>query len=176
MPENEEIEELKKELRKLNPQDKIKKLKDLQEKRKAEIVGIDELIKNSEKELRAETVAEKISPQHLEVNIKKMFEEESAQLEGTVKKEAPQGAKGGDYLSLKQAHSYYSALQDIAYASMTGTLTDSHLDVIDQIGEKLDKTKYHSASQDAVNLLVASKATLYKIRKYAGLEDESRSY
>ncbi len=170
MPENEEIEELKKELRKLNPQDKLKKLKGLQEKRKAEIIGIDELIKNSEKELRAETVAEKISPQHLEVNIRKMFEEESAQLEGTVKKEAPQRARGGDYISIEQAHSYYSALQDIAYASMEGHLTSSHLDAIDQIGERLDRTKYHSASQDAVNLLVASRATLYKIRKYAGLE------
>ncbi len=176
MPENEEIEELKKELRKLNPQDKLKKLKDLQEKRKAEIIGIDELIKDSEKELKTSNIAEEIAPRQMEVDIRRLFEEESAQLESTVKKEAPQRARGGEYISLKQAHSYYSALQDIAYASMAGTLTDSHLDAIDQIGEKLDRTKYHSASHDVANLLVASRATLYKIRKYAGLEDERRGY
>ena len=48
MAEDEEIKELKDELRKLNPKAKIKKLKDLEEKRKYEINEIETLIKNSE--------------------------------------------------------------------------------------------------------------------------------
>ena len=93
----------------------------MQEKRKAEIVGIDELIKHSEKELKADTVAEGITPKQLEVDIRRLFEGGSAQLERTVKKEAPE--KGGGrqqqlYLSIQDAHNYYSALQDIAYATL----------------------------------------------------------
>lgn len=177
MPENEDIEELKIELKKLRPQARLKRLKELGEKRKAEITNIEELIKDSEKDLKTEEIAEEITPRRNEVNIGRLFEEEAEQLERTVRKEAPQMARGGaDYISIEQAHSYYSALQDIAYASMTGTLTDSHLDIIDQIGERLDRTKYLSASKEVANILVASRSTLYKIRKYAGVEDERKSY
>ena len=60
MPENEDIKELKKELRKLKPRARLKRLKELEEKRKAEMVDIDELIKDSETEVRTEDVAEEI--------------------------------------------------------------------------------------------------------------------
>ena len=53
---------------------------------------------------------------------------------------------------------------------MTGNITQTHKDAIDEIGERLDKTKYEPASAEVANILVASRATLYKIRKYAGLE------
>jgi hypothetical protein len=177
MPENEDIEELKKELKKLRPKDRLKRLKELEEKRKTEIDDIEELIKDSEKELKTESVAEEIAPKQDEINITRLFEDESGKLEGTVKKEAPETEKEDQgYMSFKQAYSDYARLQDIAYAGMMGSLTPAQENAVDKIGERLDKTKYQSASQETANVLVASRAALYKIRKYAGLDDERRGY
>ncbi|MBI2208200.1 hypothetical protein HYU50_01790 [Candidatus Woesearchaeota archaeon] len=170
MAKNKDIKELKKELRKLKPADSIKKLKEMEEKRKEEITEIEDLIKDFEKEMKTDLVAEEIAPEARDVNIANLFEEESRELEFTVKKEAPGEDKSPGYVSIKQLYGDYTALKDIQYASITGSLTPAHLDKVDQIGERLDRTKYHSASQDAANILVASRATLYKIRKYAGLE------
>jgi len=176
MPESDDIKELKKELRKLKPKDKLKRLKELEEKRKAEMVDIDELIKDSEKELKTEKVAEEITPEQTEINITKLFEEESGHLESTVKKEAPDTEKEDQkYVSFKQAYSDYSRLQDITYASMMGSLTPAQEDAVDRIGERLDRTKYQNVGQETANIIVASKATLYKIKKYAGL-DERKTY
>ena len=171
MPENEDIEELKRELKKLRPQARLKRLKELGERRKAEITGIEELIKDSEKELKTEEIAEEITPRQDEVNIGRLFEEEAAQLEKTVREEAPETEEEDQrYVSFKQVYNDYSRLQDIAYASMEGQLTSENMEAIDKIGERLDRSKYQSASQEVANILVASRAALYKIKKYAGLE------
>jgi hypothetical protein len=178
MPKNEDIEELKAELRKLRPRDRLKRLKELGEKRKAEMTDIDELIKDSEKEVRTEEVAEEITPEQEEVNIANLFREEAEQLERTVREESPETEEEeGRYMSFKQAYSDYTALQNIAYASMEeGSLTPAQMDTVDKIGERLDRSKYVSASKEVADMLVASRAALYKIKKYAGLGDERRGY
>ena len=171
MPENEDIEELKEELRKLRPRARLKRLKDLEEKRKGEISEIEELIKDSENDLETEEVAEEIAPEQTEVNIRRLFEEEGEQLERTVREEAPETEETDrGYGSIKQAYSDYAQLSDIAYASMASPLTPNQAEVVDKIGERLDRTKYVSASREVANILVASRAALYKIKKYAGLE------
>jgi|TARA_Y100000310_G_scaffold264603_1_gene275273 hypothetical protein len=171
MPESEDIKELKKELSKLKPGDRLKRLKELEKKRKNEIVDIGDLIKDSEKELKTEEVAEEITPGQTEVNIGKLFEE-GDQLERTAREEAPETTEREEriYVSFQQAYSDYARLQDIAYSSMMDSITSAQEGTLDQIGERLDNTKYQSASQEVANILVASKAALYKIRKYAGLE------
>jgi len=171
MPESEDIKELRKELKKLKPEARLKKLKELEEKRKTEITDIEELIKDSEKDIKAESIAEEITPEQTEVNIGRLFEEDAEKLERTVKKEAPETEKDDQkYISFKQAYSDYTALQDITYASMAGSLTSSQEGALDKIGERIDNTKYKSASEEVANILVASRTALYKIKKYAGLE------
>ena len=169
MANNEDIEELKKELKKLKPEDRLKKLKELEEKRKAEITDIEELIKNSKEDIKTDAVADEIAPEQTEVNIGKLFKEESEQLEGTVKKEAPKTEEDKD-TAFKQLYTDYTALQEMAQASTYGALTSEQEEVVDQIGERLDKTKYQSASDEVANILVASRSVLYKIKKYAGLK------
>lgn len=170
---NEDIEELKKELKKLRPIDKVKKLKELEEKRKTEITEIEDLIKNSEKELKTEEVAEKVAPRPLEINIGRLFEEEAGRLERTAKEAAPRAAKSREYIPFQQIYSDYAQLQNMVYASMSGPLTETQLEAVDRIGERLDRTKYQTASSEAANILVASRSAFYKIRKYAGLERRS---
>jgi hypothetical protein len=166
---DEEIEELRKELKKLKPKDRIKKLKELEERRKDEITEIEDLIKDSEKELKTEIFAEEVTPEHEIVNIESLFLGEIEHLEATIQNEAPKEEEGLEYLSFKQIYSDYSTLKDISYASFMGTLSTRQMDTVDRIGERLDRTKYRSASQDVAEILVASRATLYKIKKYAGL-------
>ena len=167
----EDIKELKKELKKLKPKDRINKLKQLGEKRKGEITEIEDLIKASEKELKTDSVAEEITPEQTEVDIGSLFKEEAEQLERTVKKEAPETEKGErNYAAFQQVYGDYSTLKDITYASMMGPLSTAQMDSIDKIGERLDRSKYQTASQEVANILVASRATLYKIKKYAGTD------
>lgn len=171
MPENEDIKELKKELKKLKPSDRLKKLKELEGKRKAEMTNIEELIKDSEKDVKTEEVAEEITPQQEEVDIGKLFTEEAEHLERTVKKEAPETEEERNaYVPFKQVYNDYSTLQDITYASMEGSISSEQMAAVDKIGERLDRTKYVSASSEVANMLVASRAALYKIKKYAGLD------
>jgi len=167
----EDIKELKKELKKLKPRDRIKKLKELGKIRKGEINEIENLIKASEKELKTETVAEEITPEQTEVDIGRLFEEETTELEATVKKDAPptEGTNQG-YMSLQRADEDYTTLKDITYASMMGPITPAQSNEVDQIGERLDRSKYQTASQEVANILVASRAVLYKIKKYAGTD------
>ena len=174
MADKEDIEELKEELKKLRPKDKLKRLKELEGKRKTEMGEIENLIKDSEKEVRTEEGAEEITPEQPEVDITRLFGEETVRLETTVKKEAPDTERGEvGYMPFKQAYNDYTRLQDITYASMMGPLTTTQMDTVDRIGERLDRTKYHSQSAEVADILVASRAALYKIRKYAGLEGRS---
>jgi hypothetical protein len=171
MAESEDIKELRKELKKLKPEARLKKLKELEEKRKAEITDIEVLIKDSEKDIKTDAVAEEIAPEQTEINIGKLFEEESARLEGTVKKEAPETEKEDlGYISFKQAYNDYSTLQDIGYASMTGSLTSEQIKSVSKIEDRLANSKYQSTSQEVANILVASKSVAYNIRKYSGRE------
>jgi hypothetical protein len=171
MAESEDIKELRKELTKLKPKDRLKRLKEVKQKRRTEIGQIEDLIKNSEKELKTEAVAKDITPEQPEINIARLFEEEVAELELTVREEAPNAEiNQHDYSAFRQAYGDYAQLKDIVYASMMGPLNTSQLSTVDKIGERLDKNKYQSQSSEVANLLVASKAVLYKIHKYAGLE------
>ena len=172
MPDNEDIEELKKELKKLRPDLRIKRLKELEGKRKSEITQIEDLIKDSEKDLKTEKVAEAIVPRQIEVDIRRLFEEDGNRLEATARREAPQAGKSSSrgYTPFKQIYNDYTQLQGIAYASMMGTITQAQREAVDKIGERLDRTKYEPSSREVANVLVASRAVLYKIRKYAGIE------
>ena len=109
--------------------------------------------------------------EYRKINIGKLFDDGSTALESTVKKEAPDTEKEErGYVSLKQAYSDYTRLQDITYASMVGEITPKQMDTVDKIGERLDRSKYHSQSAEVADILVASRSTLYKIKKYAGVE------
>ena len=150
-------------------------MKQLEEDRKKEIDEIDNLIKDSQRELRTEKVAEEVSPEQEEVDISRLFRPEEKELERTVREEAPAEEEEGEarYLSLQQAVEDYEELRSLGYDSIGGDLSGNQMEAIDQIGERLDRAKYVSASKEVANLVVASRATLHKIKKYAGLDREN---
>jgi len=160
----------KKDIKKIKKRIKPKaRLKKSEEKRKLETTQIEYLIKDSETELKTPT-KEDIAPEQQE-NIGKIVEVESEQLEKTVREDSPvEDIKAPGYAAFKQAYGDYSSLKDISYASMMGPLTPTQMNQMDQIGERLDNTKYQSASEEIADILVASRSTLHKIKKYASLD------
>lgn len=163
----------KKGIAKLSPEERIKKLKLMGDERKKEVEEIEELIKKSMQELKTEKLAEEISPEPKAVDISRLFETISGQrLERTAREEASpaaftKGTKG--YQAFVHVYQDYSSLKKIMGYAVAGSLSEEQLEAVDKIGERLDKTKYESASSEIANLVVASRAALHKIRKYAGM-------
>ena len=159
-----------KDLAKLSPQERIKKLKQLEENRKKEGREIEKLIKESMQELRTEQLATEITPEQKPVDISRLFEADGDMLEKAVNNEKSARMMGkADYHVIAQAYEDYSKLKRMMGYVAEGSLTEEHIKVVDRIGERLDKTRYESASEEIANILVASKMTLHKIRKYAGM-------
>lgn len=160
----------KKELTKLSPKERIKKLKLMEEERKKEVDEIEHLIKESMQELKTDKIAEEIAPEQRAVDITRLFVGGGGELEKTVEVKQPSRVRGkGEYHAFAQAYQDYSSLKKIiGYAAM-GSLSQDQLEAVDKIGERLDRTKYEPVSGELAGILVASVAALKKIRKYAGL-------
>ena len=159
-----------KELAKLSPQERIKRLKQLEEERKKEVDEIERLIKDSMQELRTEKLATEITPEQRPVDISRLFEATNGdRLERAVNEKPARAMGKAEYRAFVQVYEDYSKLKRMMGYATEGTLTEEQRRAIDKIGERIDMTKYESAPEEIANLLVASVATLKKIRKYAGI-------
>ena len=161
----------KKELTKLSPEERIKRLKLMEEERKKEVNEIEELIKKSMQELRTDKLAEEVAPGQRTVDISRLFEPSGEQkLERTAREESTSALRGkGDYQAFKQTYQDYSNLKRMMGYAAAGTFNQDQLAVVDEIGERLDRTKYQNTSAEIANMVVASIATLHKIKRYAGM-------
>lgn len=160
----------KKELQKLKPEERIKRLKQLEEERKKEVLEIEQLIKEAGKELRIEKIAEENIPHPAAVDITSLFEAEGEHLERAVRKETSESSPDSSYRMFTQAYEDYSKLKRAVSYAASGALNEEQMEAIDRIGERLQRFKYESASEEVANLVVASRAALHKIRRYAGLQ------
>ena len=160
----------KEEFQKMKPEERIKKLKQLEEKSKGEVLEIEKLIKETDNELRIERIAEENVPHPAAVDITRLFEPEGEHLERTVKKETSETSQNQNYLALAQVYKDYSKLKRAVSYAVSGGLSEEQKEMIDKIGERLQRFKYESASEEVANLVVASRAALHKLRRYAGLQ------
>ncbi len=79
-----------KELKNLSPEERIRKLKEIEEKDKEEIEKAHQLIKESEDEIEIEEKIKQVEiPSEKKVDVSRLFKSEEDSLEETVKKEAP---------------------------------------------------------------------------------------
>ena len=159
----------KKDLAKLSPEERIKRLKQLEEERKKDAGEIEQLIKQSMQELKTDRLAEEITPERKAVDISRLFEKESG---GRLEKAARQSgsAAAGNYQTVTQVYQAYSQLREF-YGIVAGgsNLSQDQLRAIGQIGEKLNVAeKYMTESERTASKLNASKAVLYKLKKETG--------
>lgn len=161
----------KKELTHLSPEERLRRLKLMEEERKKEVVEIEELIKKSMQELRTEKTAEDFAPETRVVDISRLFEAKGNSLDRDAKKDAKVSDVARGYHAIATTYKAYSALKGIDSAlSMGGSLSKEQLAVIGQIGEKLSTAeKYMTEGEKAVSKLDASRIVLYKLKKETGL-------
>ncbi len=164
----------KEELSRLPLSERIKRLKELEEQRKKEMEEIEGFLEDSERELKTQKIAEDITPIQKEVDISDLFENEEEKQPDSDKPAIVEDDTGKvRYLGLNDALEDYEELKGITYASMDGGLTDRHMQTLDKIGERLSNINYQNAGKEIANVLVASKAALYKIKKYAGIDNQN---
>ena len=163
----------KKELTKLSPRERIKKLKLMEEERKKEVNEIEELIKKSMQELKTDKIAEEIAPEQRAVDISRLFEAKGEErLERTAREGAPQLVKGTKgYQALVQTYEAYSQLSKFySIVSMGGSLSEEQKTAIGQIGERISTAeRYMTEGEKAASKLDASRIVLYKLKKETGL-------
>ncbi len=165
----------KKDLARLSPEERIKKLKSLEEEKKKEVDEIEELIKKSMQELKTDKLAEEITPEQRQVDISRLFETRGEErLERTAREEAPpmalaKGTKG--YQAFVQTYESYSQLSKFySIVSTGGNLTEEQKTAIGQIGERINTAeRYMTEGEKAASKLDASRAVLYKLKKETGL-------
>jgi len=163
----------KKELTKLSPEERIKKLKLMEEERKKEVNEIEELIKKSMHELKTDKIAGEIAPEQRAVDISRLFETKGEdRLERTAREEAPQLIKGTKgYQAIVQTYEAYSQLSRFySIVSMGGNLTEGQKTAIGQIGERISTAeRYMTEGEKSASKLDASRIVLYKLKKETGL-------
>ena len=155
----------KKELTKLSPEERIKKLKLMEEERKKEVNEIEELIKKSMQELKTDKIADEIAPGQRDVDISRLFEARGEeQLERTARKETPPNLTGGTkgYQAIAQTYEAYSQLK----AMGSGLTNEQIADIRDRLNTA---ERYMTESEKAASKLDASRAVLYKLKKETGL-------
>jgi hypothetical protein len=173
------------ELRKLSPEERVKRLKEMEHQHKKEIGEIESLIKRSLQEAKTDKIAEKVAPPPREVDITKLFTEgereghereqrrgRSQQLEeqATIKYLSETKYRGNlqqqiaqDYTSLKKMMEGYISL---------GSLSSTQIEQLERIEQRMDIVSYqtHAQSEKMAIMMSSSRAALHSIRKYAGLE------
>lgn len=162
-------------LARLPPQEKIKKLKLMEEERRKEVDEIEKLIKESMQALKTNKLAEEVAPEPRAVDISRLFEiNERQSLERTARQEAPpaalmKGTKG--YQAIAQTYQDYSQLKKFySILSMEGNLTEEQIAAIGQIGERITRAeRYMSEGEKSASKLDASRMVLYKLKKETGL-------
>lgn len=162
----------KKELHKLLPQERIKKLKLMEEERKKEVNEIERLIMESMQELKTDKLAEDISPEQKPVDISKLFEASGEQnLERTARESQASGKGAKGYMTAVQVEYDYSNLKKLyVVVSGGGSLTEEEKKMIGEIGERINiAEKYITESDKLASKLVAGRALLYKMWKETGL-------
>lgn len=153
----------KAELEKLTPAERIKKLKRIEEENKKEIEEAEKLIKQTQGDIEREKIAESVKiPETKAIDIESLFREEPT-LEATVREEAPaaEAKEGGPLYQLIQT---YEEVKEMAYSSEP--LNESQLEWIDRLGERVEKIKYRTTTEEAANLVVATRSLVEKIRRY----------
>lgn len=164
----------KKELNRLSPEERIKRLKLMEEERKKEVDEIERLIKESVHELKTDKIAEEITPGQKVVDISKLFETSGEdRLERTVREGAPPNVKRGTrgYQAIVQTYEAYSQVMGLYSAvSMGSSLGEEEKRLMGDIIERVNTAeRYMTEGEKAASKLNATRAVLYKLKKETGL-------
>lgn len=161
-------------LRKLSPEERLKRLKEMEEDRRKDVDEIEKLIRRSLDELRVDQLAERITPREASDTLSRIVqdaEEETA--EAQLKREEAVLEPGTvDYQLMGQVYSSYSSLRRVlGYELSPGTLSEEQSQALDQLGEHLETVKYTTTTQQVADMANTSRELIGRIKRYAGLQN-----
>ena len=161
----------KKELNKLSPEEKLKRLKEMEEHGKEEVKEIGKLIKESLHEMKIAKIAEEITPEQKEVDIASLFAPEGNSLESAAASTPSNTEEEIGYRSIGQLYSDYSQLRTLyGIVAQGNPLSEEHVSIIGTIGERINLAeKSMTESEKNASKLDASRQILYKLVKETGL-------
>ena len=167
----------KKEFEKLLPEQRIKRLKELEQKlleeRKKDAAEIDSLIKKSLEELHQGKIAQRIAPPPRDSDISTVFSEEEMKAAIPHKERKEDEPSAPSYFQKEQLVKDYSVVKDLlGYELSPGSLGKEQIKRLEDINTRISKASYQALSHsDQVAILVsATKEALYRVRKYGGIE------
>ena len=150
----------KEELNKLKPEERIKKLRELQRKNVKEFQEAKRLIAETEGQISREEIAERVKvPESREVDITKLFDEVpvNVSLAEIAREEVTQ--QNERYIT----EISYEVAKNALEKFYEGEKID--LGAVDAVGEKLQKVKYTTANEDIAVLAIATLQVFYKLKK-----------
>ena len=161
----------RKELERLDPEERIKRLKHLEVQRKKEVNEIEDLIKESEKQIRTRRLAEEITPEQRPINISTLFEVNVFNELEIQAKQEPIVAAGKIHYLRTQTYNDYSKLREFHGIVAGGSsLTEEQLAAIGEIGQRLSVAeKYLTDSEKTASKLDSNRVLLYKLMKETGI-------
>ena len=146
----------KEELEKLSPEERIKKLREIEEKNRKELKEIEELIKKTREELTQRVTETVEVPESEPVDISHIFgEEERGELETTT--EVPQQLEPEIKYQIEQD---YETLKSFLYSGVN----EEMMAKIDEIGERLDKTRYMRIPEEMAQKAIAARYLFHKLK------------
>ncbi len=169
------------ELRKLSPEQRVKRLKEMEEQHKKDMGEIETLIKKSMNEAKNDRIAEKVAPPPREVDITKLFTEEEKEWKQQERKQSLEEQASVKYLAdtsyrsgpAQQIAQDYSSLKKMMEGYISpGGLSGSQIEQLDQMEQRINNASYqtHAQSEKMAIMMTGSREALHRIKKYAGLE------
>ena len=169
------------ELKKLSPEQRVKRLKEMEEQRKKEVGEIETLIKKSMNDAKNDRIAEKVAPPPQQVDITRLFTEEEKEWRGQDKRQSLDEQATVKYLAdtsyragpTQQLAQDYSSLKKMLEGYISpGGLSESQRGQIESMEQRIGNASYqtHAQSEKMAIMMTGSREALHRIKKYAGLE------
>lgn len=166
----------KDELKKLSPEERLRRLREMEDDRKKDVDEIEKLIKRSLEELKVDELADRIIPHDQPQTLTGIVTEAAEELAEEEVRQADTALAPGtvDYQLMGQVYSSYSSLRRVLnYELAPGSLSEEQSAALDQLGEHLETVKYTTTTQQVAEMASSSKELIGKIKRYAGLENHN---
>jgi len=153
----------KKNLRRLLPEDRLKKLREIEEHSKKELEEAEKLIKESKEDIKKEEALSSVDiPEEESVDITKLFDDKEG-LEETVQ-EAPQ--------EIKEENILYDVGKIREYVENIGKgpVNNYTMERVDKMNEELNSIDYTQLSKQAADKLNATRNVVYEMKKHLGMK------
>lgn len=155
----------KEKLRRLEPEERIRRLREIEDESKKEIEEAERLIRESEEDIRREeAVSEVEMPEAETVDITKLFGEEEEKLEETVREEAPLEETDEEKVMYE-----VEKIRDYMEHVGESPVSEYTMGKVERMSNELNSINYAQLSRQAADEFNATRNIVYEMKKHLGM-------